>query len=99
MLIPVTMSNHGEPSIVLFTDALTTGWSCSLNYVSTGGNWTTEEAKNHINNLELLAIFFALKSFSLTIHGEHVKVMVNNMTALSDLNYLRVLAVMKNEMT
>ena len=80
--------SHGEPTIVLFTDASSTGVGCSLNDISTGGNWTAKEANNHINYLELLAIFLALQSFSLVIKGQHVKVMVDNMTALSDLNHM-----------
>ena len=59
-----------------------------INDFSTGGNWTAEEANNHIDYLELLAIFLALKSFSLTILSQHVKVMVDNITALSDLNHM-----------
>ena len=48
--------SHGEPTIVLFTDASSTRWGCSLNDISTGGNWTAEEANNHITYLERLAI-------------------------------------------
>ena len=47
--------SHGEPTVVLYTDASSTGWGCSLNNTSTSGCWTAEEAKNHINYLELLA--------------------------------------------
>ena len=80
--------SHGEPTIVLFTDVSSTGWGCSLNNISTGGNWTAEEANNHLHYLELVGIFLALQSFSLTIKGQHVKVMVDNMTALSDLKHM-----------
>ena len=79
--------SHSDPTIVLFADALSTGWGCSLNDISTSGNWSAEEANNHINYLKLLAIFLALdlQSFSLTIKGQHVKVMVDDM---SDLNHM-----------
>ena len=77
--------SHGDPTIVLFADASSTWWGCSLNDISTSGNWTAEEANNHINYLELRAIFLALdlQSFSLIIKGQHVKVMADDM---SDLN-------------
>ena len=80
--------SHGDPTIVVFTHVSSTGWGCSLNNISTGGNWTAEEANNHLNYLELLGIFLALQSFSLTIKGQLVKVMVDNITALSDLNHM-----------
>lgn len=82
------VTSHGEPTIVLFTHVSSTGWGCSLNNISTGGNWTAEEANNHLNYLELLGIFLALQSFSLTIKGQHVKVVVDNITVLSDLNHM-----------
>lgn len=80
--------SHGEPTVVMSTDASSTGWGCALHDTSTGGHWTAEEARNHINYLELLAIYLALKSFSSIINGQHVKVMVDNMTALSDVNHM-----------
>ena len=70
------------------TDASSTGWGCALTDTSTGGHWTTEETKNHINYLEFLAIYLALKSFSSIINGQHVKLVVDNMTALSDVNHM-----------
>ena len=80
--------SHGEPTVVMSTNASSTGWGCALHDTSTGGHWTAEEARNHINYLELLAIYLALKSFSSIINGQHVKVMVDNMTALSDVNHM-----------
>ena len=80
--------SHGEPTVVMSTDASSTGWGCALHDTSTGGHWTAEEARNHINYLELLAIYLALISFSSIINGQHVKVMVDNMTALSDVNHM-----------
>ena len=80
--------SHGEPTVVMSTDASSTGWGCALHDTSTGGHWTAEEARNHTNYLELLAIYLALKSFSSIINGQHVKVMVDNMTALSDVNHM-----------
>jgi len=40
------------------------GWGAALNGQSwTGGLWSSEEATHHINYLELLAAFLAMKSF------------------------------------
>ena len=79
---------HGEPTVVMSTDASSTGWGCVQNGTRTSGHWTEEEAKNLINYLELQAIYLALKSFSSIIDGQHVKLMVDNMTALSDVNHM-----------
>ena len=45
-----------EPTIVMTTDASSTGWGCTLGDAHTGGLWTPEEASNHINFLEMLAV-------------------------------------------
>ncbi|CAB4010938.1 Transposon Tf2-6 poly, partial [Paramuricea clavata] len=80
--------SHGLPAIVLTTDASSTGWGCTLGETRTGGNWTKDEAQHHINYLELLAVFLALKTFANSLAGKHVKVMIDNMTALSDINHM-----------
>ena len=69
--------SHGKPDIVLTTDASSTGWGC-----------TREEAQHRINYLELLAVFLALQTFSESRVGKHVKVMIDNMTALTDINHM-----------
>ena len=68
----------------------TTATSDSSTFVqsSTGELWTAEEAKEHINFLEMLAVLFALKSFRTLTHGKHVKVMVDNTTTESTINQM-----------
>ena len=82
--------SHGEPDIVLTTDASSTGWGCTLGQKRTGGYWTKEEAQHHINYLELLAVFLAFQNFSESLMGKHVKVMIiiDNMTSLTDINHM-----------
>ena len=70
------------------TDASLIGWGCCLDTVTTGGNWTPEEAQHDINYLEILAVFFALKSFSNALSGKHIKLMVDNTTAVSTINQM-----------
>ena len=80
--------NHGDPQVAMTTDASLIGWGCCLDTVTTGGNWTPEEAQHDINYLEILAVFFALKSFSNALLGEHIKLMVDNTTAVSTINQM-----------
>lgn len=72
--------NHGDPQIMMVTDASFPGCGCCFDTVTTGGNWTPEEAVHDINYLEMLAAYLALKSFDSTISGKHVELMVNNTT-------------------
>lgn len=80
--------NRGEVDITITSDASKQGWGAATSDSSTGGLWTVEEAKEHINFLEMLAVFFALKSFSTLTHGKHVKVMVDNTTTESTINQM-----------
>ena len=41
--------NHGDPQIMMTTDASFTGRGCCFDTVTTGGNWTPEEAAHDIN--------------------------------------------------
>ena len=70
--------NHGDPQIMMTIDASFTGWGCCFDTVTTGGNWTPEEAAHDINYLEVLA----------TISGKHIKLMVNNTTAMTMINQI-----------
>ena len=80
--------NHGDPQVTMTTDASLIGWGCCIDTVSSGGNWTPEEAQHDINYLEMLAVFLALKSFSSVVQGNHVKLLVDNTTAVSTINQM-----------
>ena len=68
------------------SDASLTGWGGAMNGLSTGGHWQPSEAKHHINYLELLAAYFVLKSFLKDVIGTHIKIMIDNTTAVSIIN-------------
>ena len=80
--------NHGEPQVAMTTDASLMGWGCCMETVTAGGNWTPEETQHDINYLEMFAVFLALKSFSNTISGKHVKLLVDNTTAVTTKNQM-----------
>ena len=48
--------SHGNPVIVLKTDASLTGWGAVLNDKDTGGRWTEPESTLHINALEFFLV-------------------------------------------
>ena len=80
--------SHWEPDCIITTVASSTGWGCTLGEIRSGGNWTIGEAQNHINYIQLFAVFLALQTFEKNLIGKHVKAMVDNMTALSDINHM-----------
>ena len=60
--------------LTIESDVSTSGWGASCEGRNTGGPWTSHETSYHINYLELLAAFLALKSFQQEIfHHLHTK--------------------------
>ena len=80
---PIVLS---QPEVTLFTDASSLGWGGVLDNIHIGGRWTPSEATHHINYLEMLAVFFALKAFQMQLCGKHVCVRIDNMTTVSDIS-------------
>ena len=80
--------SHGEPVLTMTTDASKTGWGCSLHEVLTGGQWTPEEASEHINFFEIKAVLLGLQSFVDKVSSQHVKVLIDNTTAVSCINQM-----------
>ena len=78
--------SHGKIDIEITCDASKKGWGAVCNKISTQGLWTTREQSKHINELELLAIKFALKVFESQLSGKHVKVLSDNTTAVCYIN-------------
>ena len=70
--------SHGLPSIQITTDASLRGWGAECEGVSTGGPWALEEAKQHINRLELLASFLGLKAFAQERTNVHIRLRLDN---------------------
>ena len=58
---PVNASD--SPDVSIETDTSKLGWGACFNGNKTGGLWSLLESENHINYLETLATFFALKCF------------------------------------
>lgn len=76
-----------SPSAVeLFTDASLQGWGAVLSSESIGGRWSETDltlCQTNINALELLAVKLALYAFKSKLMGLHVKLRVDNTTAVS----------------
>jgi len=77
---------HAPITAIVYSDASLLGWGAAMNGTSTGGRWSAQEATHHINYLELLAAFLALKVFRLNLSDRHVKVMIDNTAAVCIIN-------------
>lgn len=77
-----------SPDLVIETDASRSGWGAVCQGVRTGGLWSQMESKMHINCLELLAGSFAVKSFTKDRLCVHVRLRMDNTSAVADVNRL-----------
>ena len=74
--------------IVLHSDASLQGWGAVMGKISTGGRWSAKEATCHINVLELHAVLLALRCFKTSVINKHVKILVDNTTAVATINHM-----------
>lgn len=75
-----------KPDLEIFSDASNKGWGCHCMNMSTGGRWSDEESKNHINWLELKACWLALESFANYKSGIHISLRMDNTSAIAYVN-------------
>lgn len=73
-------------SLEIFTDASPTGWGAVCGEARTHGFWSSEDSQNHINYLELLAVYHALRCFAAHLRDCDILLRVDNSTALSYVN-------------
>lgn len=68
------------------SDASRSGWGAVCNDNKTGGFWSEEESKLHINILELKAAFFAIKCYAVDLADCEILLRIDNTTAISYIN-------------
>uniref|UniRef100_A0AC34FUL5 Reverse transcriptase domain-containing protein n=1 Tax=Panagrolaimus sp. ES5 TaxID=591445 RepID=A0AC34FUL5_9BILA len=73
-------------SMVVRTDASLLGWGCAFNGQKTGGRWNLEEAKLHINVLELRAALFGLQLACKGIKDVGIRLESDNISAIAYIN-------------
>ncbi len=72
---------------MLMTDDSLTGWGAILEVRSSQGLWKDHHLSWHINRLEILAVFLALKNFLADLRGHHVLVRSDNTSVVSYINH------------
>ena len=78
--------NHDSPSLTISTDASKIEWGGVFKDLTCGGHWTPQEAEEHINYLELMAAFFSLQAFVTKLNNKHVRLKIDNTTAVAAIN-------------
>ena len=72
--------------LVIETDASRKGWGAYCQGVRTGGPWSFEEKRLHINCLELLAGSLAVKTFTKSKVCAHVELLMDSTSAVAYVN-------------
>ena len=75
-----------SPTIITESDASSKGWGLFCHGQRAWGDWSVKEAKNHINWLELKAALFALQTFYSDTSNTHIRLMIDNTTAVACIN-------------
>lgn len=74
------------PSVEIFTDSSNFAWGATCDGEKTGGPWGDPEFSWHINKKELLAAMFGLKIYAAQVRGSHVRLHIDNTTAVAYVN-------------
>ena len=72
--------------LVLTSDASRSGWGATLPPHRVSGVWSQEESLDHINSLELRAIFLAINCLEVHVRGKSLLVRTDNTTVVSYIN-------------
>ena len=86
VIVSKNLISRCSPDKVITTDASLLGWGATFESFSTGGTWSLNEKDHHINYLELLAVFLGLKSFAKDMRNVHIRLLVDNTTAVALIN-------------
>ena len=79
----ILVPNH---QLMVTSDASLKGWGATCKGASTGGMWSREERRLHINLLELKAAFLALQVFAAQRNNIHILLRIDNTTAIAYIN-------------
>ena len=82
-----TLLKHRQ-QLVIQSDASLTGWGAVCEGVRTGGPWSPEEQRFHINCLELTAAILAVRAFAKDRSGISILLQLDNQTAVAYVNHL-----------
>ena len=71
------------PELMISSDASMQGWGAACQEISTGGEWSQEQRLLHINMLELIAVEYAIKTFTRDKQVTSIHLQIDNTCALA----------------
>ena len=81
-----------KPTVLLQSDASSEGWGATDTHTKCGGRWNYEELEMYqkfgINYMELLAAFHAIQVYCKKVTDVHVKLQLDNTTAVAYINHM-----------
>ena len=83
--IPLSFRNidKRDPNLTITTDASLLGWGAVREEQTCGGQWTEKEREQHINVVELEAVYFGLKTLTNGVECSHIRIRFDSSTAVS----------------
>lgn len=85
MFLVNKIRNYGF-DLEIFSDASLTGWGAVYGNQKAQGFWNPSKSIRHINYLEILAAFLAVKSFAKNLLNCQILLRIDNLTALAYIN-------------
>ncbi|XP_063901621.1 uncharacterized protein LOC135121245 [Zophobas morio] len=74
----------------IFSGASLTGWGAHCNGENTHGFWSQEEKKLHINQLEIIAAFLALKCFAREVQNCEILLRISYINRMGGVQYVEL---------
>ena len=74
------------PSMIIYSDASTSGWGAVLEGITCGGHWSPQESEKHINCLESMTALFSLQALAADKSNTHIRLKIDNTTAVAAIN-------------
>ena len=75
-----------KPDLVIYSDASLDGWGAVMNGAYASGPWTLDQVGKHINELEILAAFYALQAFAFRSSNITIHLMLDNASSVAYIN-------------
>ena len=75
-----------DPDIIIQSDASLSGWGACSNGATARGPWTSTDCERHINELELIGAFNAIRCFANRSEKVFIRIFLDNNTAVCYLN-------------
>ena len=87
MILPHTAApiTRNSPNMTIYSDASNYGWGAQFGELRAQGKFDVEQQQFHINTKEVIAAYYAVKSFRPYFDGNHLLLRCDNTTAIANI--------------